>query len=110
MSNPLPPEVQRLTRKMFAGHTGLSSAELLAFFSNQSVNVGDLRAGELRRGEILQLCLAQMSHRRALEVLGTLLNYGGRMRHGYPTHADKARLAEWLESEGWRGTGPPLMR
>lgn len=82
---------------MFAGHTGLSLKEIESFFKAKGVQVAAHPGDAKPRRALLERTLNALPPRERLAAIESLLNYQGRMRHGYPTHADKVRLREWLE-------------
>jgi hypothetical protein len=95
--NELPAEITRLLGSMFAGHTGLSLKEIEAFFKAKGVQVTSYPGDAKPRRALLERTLNALPPRERLAAITSLLNFQGRMRHGYPTYADKARLREWLE-------------
>lgn len=95
--NELPAEIVKLLGSMFAGHTGLSLEQIEAFFRAKGVQVIAQSGDAKPRRAVLERGLNSLAPRERVAVIENLLNYQGQMRHGYPSHADKARLREWLE-------------
>jgi hypothetical protein len=84
---------------MYARETGFSGPEILAFFSEYSLDVEPYpwEGGAPSRWMIFEDCLARFPVEQQKRIISHLLDYDGPMKYGPPPAADVERIREWLD-------------